>query len=320
MKIIFLGTPEFALPSLQILVDAKYDIVGVFTQPDRPKGRGKMKSEPPVKILAQSYNLPVFQYDRIRNYPGLQALYDLKPDVMITAAFGQILSEEILKIPQLCCINVHGSILPQYRGPAPIQWAIINGEKTTGITTMYTNSGIDTGDIIMQEAITILPEDTGGSLTEKMAILGAEVLKVTMQLLSTGVLPRIPQDSGHASYFPMIKKSMGNIEWNHSAIDLCNLVRAIDPWPGAFTSWNQKTLKIWSMQINKTEPILKAVPGQVLTANSKEGLIVAVGNGSIQIIEIQLPGKNRMLAKDFLVGHKIPIGTIFTRKEEFLIQ
>lgn len=318
MKIIFLGTPEFALPSLQMLVDTKYDIVGVFTQPDRPKGRGKIKSAPPVKILAQSYDLPVFQYDRIRGYPGLQALHDLKPDVMITAAFGQILSEEILEIPQWGCINVHGSILPQYRGPAPIQWAIINGEKTTGITTMYMNSGIDTGDIILQETITILPEDTGGSLTEKMAILGAEVLKGTMHLLSTGVLPRIPQDSDHASYCPMIEKSMGNIEWNHSAIDLCNLVRAINPWPGAFTSWNQKILKIWSVQINRTGPIFKAVPGQVLTANSKEGLIVAVGNGSIQIIEIQLPGKNRMHAKDFLVGITIPIGTIFTRHEEFL--
>ncbi len=315
MRVVFLGTPDFALPSLKMLIEQGYEITGVFTQPDKPRGRGMKDAEPPVKELAVSFGLPVFQFKRIRDAEAQQALAQCKPDVMVTAAFGQILSAENLATPPLGCINVHASLLPKYRGAAPIQWAIINGETKTGITTMFTDIGLDTGDMILKREVDISPEETGGELFSRLAILGAEVLRDTLRLVEAGKAPREEQDEAQATKCTIIKKETGHINWSDPAERIRNLARACDPWPGAYSHYRGQILKVWKAR--KADPTsINAEPGTIITADPRKGLIAAAGDGAIEIIEMQSPGGKRMNAKDYLRGNPMQEGTCFEDIEE----
>jgi methionyl-tRNA formyltransferase len=245
MRVVFMGTPEFATPSLRMLADEGHEIAAVVCQPDRPRGRGGRTTACPAKVEALAMGLRVLSFERIRDPEAVAALRQLAPDVLVTAAYGQILSKKILDIPPLGCINVHGSLLPRYRGPAPIQWAIIQGERTTGVTTMLTDRGVDTGDILLQRTLEIGPEETAGELTARLAALGADALRLTLQLWAAGQLKPTPQNPAEATRFPMLTREDGRIDWRRPAGDIVNGCGAVDPWPGAFTVLAGETLKIW---------------------------------------------------------------------------
>ncbi|MGI6168336.1 MAG: methionyl-tRNA formyltransferase [Christensenellales bacterium] len=302
MKICFLGTPEFALPSLRMLVEEGYEVAAVFTQPDRRKNRGKKLFAPPVKEYALERGIPVYQPNKIRE-ESAEDLRGIQPDLLVTAAFGQILSQELLDIAPLGCINVHGSLLPKYRGPAPIQWAIINGETQTGITTMYTERGIDTGDMILKQATDILEGETAGELSLRLADLGAAVLRETLVLIEKGEAPRQPQDEAQATYFPMLKKTDGLLDFRCSAREVYNRVRGVSPWPGAYGEIGGETLKIWNVTVDES---LSGRPGEILCADCKAGMAVACGSGGIFVEELQAPCCKRMDARDYLRGKELP--------------
>ncbi len=301
MDIVFLGTPDFAVPSLEALVENGYNVKAVITQPDRPKGRGNKLTPSPVKEYALSKNIPVFQPEKIKNEPEI--LNSLKPDLMITAAFGQILSKENLDAAPLGCVNVHGSLLPKYRGSSPIQWAVINGEKETGITTMYTALGVDCGDIILQEKTEIKKGETAGELFDRLAILGAEVLIKTVELISKGKAPRTPQKESEATHFPMLDKQKAKIDFNLPAIEIENLVRGLNPWPIAWSTCGGEVVKIYSARAldKKTNACL----GTIVSANKEEGILVATQDGVLSIDVLQVPGKKAMEANVFLLGNKL---------------
>jgi methionyl-tRNA formyltransferase len=301
LKICFFGTPEFALPSLSALIDNGYDIAAVVTQPDRPKNRGGKMTQPPVKTLAQKHGIKVLQYDKIRTQ-GVDDLKSLGADIFVTAAYGQILSEEILRIPSLGCINVHGSLLPKYRGPAPIQWCIINGESTTGITTMYTDIGVDTGDMILKEETPILPEETAEELYARLSVMGGGVLVDTLELIKEGKAPRTPQNEAEASHYPMLKKQHGRIDFTKTSVQIKNLVRGVNPWPGAYGSIDGSVIKIWKVAI---APDMPGEAGQIFIS-PKQGIAVKTGDGCIAIEELQIAGSKRLTAVDFLRGRKLP--------------
>ena len=302
MRVVFLGTPEFGVPSLRALVGAGLDVVGVFTQPDKPKGRGNKMLPSPVKACAQELGLPVFQPVKIR-LDGVEDLRALKPDLCVTAAFGQILSQEILDIPAIGTVNVHSSLLPKYRGSAPINWAIIEGETVTGVTTMMTDKGLDTGDILLQKEIAILPGETAEELTARLAPIGAELLIETIRRLEAGDCPRQKQNEAESSYFPMLKKEMGEIDWRMTAREIVHRVRGLTPWPGTCFAWgNGETVKVWKAE-EAENPGLE--PGQIVAADARQGLIIAAGEGAVRVIELQAPGGKRMNAKDYLRGHPI---------------
>ena len=303
MRIVFMGTPEYAAASLQALIEANYQVVGVFTQPDKPKGRGGKVIAPPVKKLAESQGIPVYQPRRIRQ-DGVGALRALSPDLCVTAAYGQILSQEILDIPRLGTVNVHASLLPQYRGSSPVHWAIMSGEATTGITTMMTDAGIDTGDILMQAKMAIKPGETAGELTERLAQLGAELLVKTIQALEAGNCPRHQQDESQMSYFPLLSKDLGAIDWHMPARQIVNRIHGLNPWPSAFSSspWGQ-------LKFHLAQPVDgKGQPGDILAANPKDGLVIASGEGAVRILSLQAPGGKAMAASDYLRGHPLPDG------------
>ncbi len=303
MNIVFLGTPDFAVPSLQALIENGYNVTAVFTQPDRPKGRGNKVQFSPVKECALSYNIPVFQPEKIRTEENAKILKDLKPDLMITCAFGQILSKENLETAPLGCINVHGSLLPKYRGSSPIQWAVINGEQETGITTMYTDIGVDCGDIIHQNTIKIGENETAGELFDRLSVLGAKTLIETLKLLEEGKLSRTPQDHDKATHYPMLDKKMGGIDFNKTSLEIKNLVRGLNPWPVAWFKNKEEIVKVYSVSIlNETT---NKKPGTVLCADNKQGLKVATGDGVISIDVLQFPGKKSMDAKTYFVGNKL---------------
>lgn len=308
MKIVFMGTPEFAVPDLKMLIDKKYEIAGVFTQPDRPKGRGKKLSAPPVKELALEYGIPVYQYLKVKKPEPVSVLKDINPDLIVVAAFGQILSKEILDIPKMGCINVHASLLPGYRGAAPIQWTIINGEQYTGITTMYMGEGVDTGDILLQEKIEIMPDETGAELTERLSHLGASLLDETIIKLEKGEVQRVKQDESKSSYYPILDKKLGLIDWSKKSLQIKDLIRAVDPWPGAFTHLNDGILKIWRASVLNDR--FNGKPGEVLSGDDKNGLLVKTGDGVLKIEELQAPNSKRMNADDYLRGKPIDNGTI----------
>ncbi len=310
MKVAFLGTPDFAVPSLEMLLQEGYNVIGVFTQPDRPKGRGKKLFSPPVKDFAMKYGLPIYQYGRIKGREGVEKLRELAPDLMITVAFGQILSKEILDIPPLGCINVHASLLPKYRGAAPIQWVIINGEKRTGITTMYTDIGLDTGDMILSKELDIGKDETAGELHDRLATLGADVLRETLVKVKNGSAVPIPQDHEQATYYPVLDKAMGEIDWCKKGHEIHNLVRGVDPWPGAFTRLKGDILKIWKVKCIPFASTEEYPPGKIIHADEKVGLIVMTGDGPIKIEELQAPGGKRMSSKVFLRGNHIQEGLI----------
>ena len=302
MRIVFLGTPDFGVPSLKALVDAGYEVVGVFTQPDKPKGRGNKMQKSPVKICAEGYGIPVFQPVKIR-VDGVEDLKALKPDLCVTAAFGQILSQEVLDIPTIGTVNVHSSLLPKYRGSAPINWAVMEGETVTGVTTMMTDKGLDTGDILMKKEVAILPGETAEELTVRLAPIGAELLIETIRSIQAGTCPREKQNEADASYFPMLKKEMGEIDWTLPAAKIVNLVRGLTPWPGTFFAWGEnETVKVWKAETAENPGM---EPGKIIAADAKQGLIIAAGQDAVRVLELQAPGGKRMNAKDYLRGHPV---------------
>lgn len=308
MRIAFLGTPDFAVPSLRALNNAGYEICGVFTQPDRPKGRGRALNMPPVKQCALELGLRVYQFERIKSNEGLAALREAAPQLMVTAAFGQILSREILELPPLGCVNVHASLLPKYRGAAPIQWALINGEKITGVTTMFTDIGLDTGDMLLKRELEILPGETAGELFERLSRLGAEVLLDTLKALEENVLTRIKQDENQASYYPMIKKEDGLICFNKTPVQIENFVRGMTPWPGAYCFLGEERLKAGKALPCEFIRPEGAMNGEILASDAKNGLILAAAGGAVRLAEIQLPGQRMMRDVEYLRGHSIKTG------------
>ena len=310
MRIVFMGTPEFAVPSLQALCEAGHQVVGVFTQPDRPKGRGKKLTPSPVKVEAEKRGIPVFQPQRIRK-DGVEDLKALAPDLCVTAAFGQILSQEVLDIPRLGTVNVHASLLPRHRGSAPIAWGILQGDKQAGITTMMTDKGIDTGDMLLKRAVEILPGETAGELTERLSHLGASLLVETLQQLAAGTLVRIPQKEEDMTYDPMLKKEMGIVDWQKPAEGIVNQIHGLNPWPGASTAFEGGRLKLLRAAVTDGS----GMPGEVVTANPKEGLVVACGKGAVSILQLQAPGGKPMNSKDYLRGHPIETGRVLKEEE-----
>ena len=308
MRVVFLGTPDFAVPSLERLCLGGYDVVGVVTQPDRPQGRGYRLAPCAVKCCAQKNKLSVYSFNRIRKSSAVQILRDMEPDVMVTAAYGQILSQEVLDVPRLGCINIHASLLPKYRGPAPIQWAVIHGETRTGVTTMMTDIGVDTGDILLQRDTQIGPDETAGELFARLAVLGADLLLETLEQLKHGQIKRMPQKHDEATHFPMLKKEDGRIDWTKSANDIHNLVRGVNPWPGAYCFYDDTPIKIWKTKACDEIPGLP--PGGVVCCSDKKGLFISCGEGTLQILELQLAGKKRMDACSALGGFAITEGSI----------
>lgn len=306
MKIVFMGTPEFAVPSLEMLVNEGYEIAAVVTQPDKPKGRGNKMSAPPVKEYALENNIEVLQPDRVKTPEFVECIRALQPDLLVTAAYGKILSKDLLEVPPLGCINVHGSLLPEYRGAAPINWAVINGEKTTGITTMFTDVGLDTGDMLLRREISIGPDMAVGELHDKMAVLGAEVLKDTLTALKNGTLVRKPQDDALSSYAPIMTKELGLIDWSKSSQQIHNLVRGTDPWPGAYTFLNGNRMRIWRTVLvpDKTADLASTEIEEV----NDDGILIKCSDGYILVKEVQFESSKRMSVSDYIRGHKINVG------------
>ena len=300
MRIAFLGTPEFALPPLEMLIQSGHELA-LFTQPDRPVGRHSRLVAPPAKQLAQQNGIPVFQFEKIRSAEGIEALSAFAPDLMVTAAFGQLLSQANLDIPRLGCINVHGSLLPKYRGAAPIQWAIVNGEAVTGVTTMMTDIGMDTGDILLMEETPILPDETTDELAKRLSVLGAALLKRTIEQLESGTLPRRPQDASRATKCVMLRKEHGKIDFGRPAKQVHDLVRGMNSWPGAFAFHGDVTVKIWRTR-QSDECASSAAPG-VCFGDPKRGLFVMCADAPLEILELQLPGGKRLDGKTFLRGN-----------------
>lgn len=306
MALIFFGTPQFAVPSLKALIDEKEDVALVVTQPDKVKGRGHMLSSPPVKDLALLYGLKVLQPDKIRDEGLYNELRSIAPEFIIVVAYGKILPEEILNIPKFGCINVHASLLPKYRGAAPIQWALINGEKVTGITTMLMDKGLDTGDVLLRSELEIRAEDNSETLFKKLSELGAKTLIDTIKGIREGKIKPVPQ-TGQASYALPLKKEDGRIDWNRSAEELFNFVRGMYPWPSAFCYFNNERIKIVRSRKSEVGSQKKVVPGRVVKASDGE-LIVETGKGFLVIEELQPEGKKVMSAKAFLAGRKLKEG------------
>ncbi len=306
MRIVFMGTPDFAVPSLEALIARGDTVVGVFTQPDKPKGRGKKLTPPPVKVATEAHGIPVFQPRRIRK-DGLEDLKALAPDLCVTAAFGQILSQEILDIPRLGTINVHASLLPRHRGSAPIAWGILQGDKQAGITTMFTDKGIDTGDMLLRSAVDILPGETCGELTARLSKLGAQVLTDTLNALEAGALTRVPQDESAMTYDPMLTKEMGFIDWSASAADIVNRIHGLNPWPGAVVVAPEGAIKLWRAEVVSGS----GQSGEVLAASPKEGLVLAAGKDAVRILQLQAPGGKQMPAADYLSGHPAQVGSVW---------
>ena len=313
MRLVFMGTPEYAEIHLQALLTAGHSVVGVFTQPARPSGRGKKLMPSRVKALAEQAGIPVFQPGRIR-VQGLEDLRALKPDICVTAAYGQILSEEILAVPLLGTVNVHASLLPRYRGSAPVNWAIIKGETHTGVTTMMTDKGIDTGDILLQSGLAIHPEETAGELTVRLAHAGAELLLETLKRLAAGDCPRVKQDERAMSYYPLLTREAGQINWQDKSRNLVNLIRGTQPWPGAYSASPWGTLKLLSARVEQAPgPV---APGTILAADPKTGLLVKTGDQALRVITLQAPGSRAMSSEDFLRGHPLNLPAMMAADEE----
>ena len=315
MRIVYMGTPEFAVPPLQALIDAGYEVVGAFTQPDRPAGRGNKLTACPVKLLAMERGVPVFQFEKIRRREGREALEALHPDLVVTAAFGQILSQRILDIPPLGTLNVHASLLPAYRGSAPINWCIALGEKKAGVTTMFTDAGIDTGDMALSVETDIGPLETAGELTVRLSEMGAQLLIKTIHRIEAGDCPRVKQDEAKMSHQPMLSREDGLIDWTMSAEEIACRVRGFNPWPGTFTYLpDGGVMKLWLARAVEAER--PGQPGEVIEASAKKGLFIACGAGAIEVLEMQAPGSKRMNAKAYLMGKPMPVGTIFSRERD----
>ncbi len=307
MNVIFMGTPDFAVGTLEEIVNAGHRVALAVTQPDKPKGRGKNLQYPPVKEWALSHDIEVFQPKRIREPENVGFLRKYEPDIIVVAAFGQILSKEILDMPKYGCINVHASLLPKYRGAAPIQWAVINGDFVTGVTIQRMDVGIDTGDIVTAREVPIAPDETGGSLFDKLSVEGARLCIEAMEMIENGTAVYTPQDHAKATHTSMISKDLGCIDWNRPAKEIECLVRGLNPWPSAYTHLEQKTLKIWKSAVVDESTDLP--PGCVERVTGGE-IRVQTGEGILALLEVQLEGKKRMSCDAFLRGNPVKEGTI----------
>ena len=303
MRIVFMGTPDFAVPSLQALIDAGHDVCAVYTQPDKPQGRKQILTAPPVKTLALEHDIPVFQPNTLKNEDEQARLRELAPEVIIVVAYGKLLPKAVLDIPPHGCINVHGSLLPRWRGAAPIQWAVIAGDEMAGVTTMQMAEGLDTGDMLLTYETRVGEKETAGELFDRLAQSGAELLTQTLVKLDE-ITPR-PQDDAQSCYAHMLDKQMAVIDWSKSAHEIDCLIRGLNPWPIALTTLFGERLKVFAAE----KAAGNGEPGTVLEADPKKGLTVACGEGALKLTEIQLVGGKRMKATDFLRGHVIEVGT-----------
>ena len=303
MRIVFMGTPDFAVPSLQALIDAGHDVCAVYTQPDKPQGRKQILTAPPVKTLALEHDIPVFQPNTLKNEDEQARLRELAPEVIIVVAYGKLLPKAVLDIPPHGCINVHGSLLPRWRGAAPIQWAVIAGDEMAGVTTMQMAEGLDTGDMLLTYETKVGEKETAGELFDRLAQSGAELLTQTLVKLDE-ITPR-PQDDAQSCYAHMLDKQMAVIDWSKSAHEIDCLIRGMNPWPIALTTLSGERLKVFAAE----KAAGNGEPGTVLEADPKKGLTVACGEGALKLTEIQLVGGKRMKATDFLRGHAIEVGT-----------
>lgn len=307
MRVIFMGTPDFAVPSLEALL-TKHEVVLVVTQPDKPKGRGKKMVPTPVKACALEHGIPVLQPEKVKEPEFVEHLRSYEPDLIAVTAFGQILSEPILEMPKYGCINVHGSLLPKYRGAAPMQWSIIDGEKVTGITTMYMAKGLDSGDMLLKAEVEITDDDTFATIHDKMAVTGANLLLDTLDQLEAGTLKRIPQDHDAATYAPMITKETGHIDWSKNRQDIINLIRGLNPTPAAYTIYEEEVLKIFGAVLSDVQAD-GAASGEIV-AVVKKGFVVKCGDGCLLITEVQARGGKRMMTDAYLRGHAMKEGIL----------
>ena len=306
MRIVFMGTPDFAVPCLQKILDSHHQVVGVFSQPDKPKGRGYVLTPPPVKELALQYNLPVYQPATLKDGTAMEILRELAPEIIVVVAYGKILRKEVLDLPKYGCINIHGSILPKYRGAAPIQWTVLNGETETGVTSMLLDEGVDTGDMLGVKTTAVGENETAGELFDRLSALGADLLMETLEQIENGTAQRTPQDHAAATHTTMLDKNMSEVDWSRTAQEIHNQVRGLSPWPSAHTVLDGKKLKLH--QTRKTELSSDRPAGTVI---SNEPLQVVCGDSKVlTLTEIQYEGGKRMASADFLRGHKIPVGTI----------
>ncbi len=306
MRVIFMGTPDFAVGTLEEIIKAGHEVVLAVTQPDKPKGRGKAMQAPPVKECALAHDIEVFQPKRVREPECIEYLAKYEPEMIIVAAFGQILPKEILEMPKYGCVNVHASLLPKYRGAAPIQWAVINGDEVSGVTTMRMDVGLDTGDMIEKAEVVLAEDETGGSLFDRLAQVGAELCVHTMKSIEEGTAAYTPQNEEEATHVGMINKQMGNINWEDSAEVIERLIRGLNPWPSAYTKLNGKTLKIWKAVVENGGD--KNLAGTVCAVN-KKALKIQTGDGILSLQEVQLEGKKRMDVEAFLRGYEVTEGT-----------
>lgn len=304
MRVVFMGTPDFAVGTLNALLQSRHQVVAVVTQPDKPKGRGKAMQFTPVKEVAVRAEIPVLQPKRVREPEVVEEIRQFHPDVIVVVAFGQLIPKAILDMPQYGCVNVHASLLPKYRGAAPIQWAVIDGEEKSGVTTMQMDEGLDTGDMLLTEEVVLDPQETGGSLFDKLSEVGAGLLLKTLDELEAGnVHPQKQPSESTTAYAAMLTKKMGEIDWTQSAVQIERLVRGLNPWPSAYTHLGQKTLKIWRAAVHPSMVQTKE-PGTVILMDKKH-FGVQTGDGMLEILELQLEGKKRMDADAFLRGYQV---------------
>lgn len=321
MKIVFMGTPDFAVPALKALAEsAKHEVSLVVTQPDRPRGRSGKPAPSDVKLCAEQYGIPVFQPEKVREEASVERLRRENADIFVVAAFGQLLPKTILEMPRFGCINIHGSLLPAYRGAAPVQWAVLDGQKEAGDTIMQMNEGLDTGDILMQESIPLSADETAGSLYDKLSSMGGPLLLKALDAIEEGNVTPVPQGDSGTHYAKMLRKEMGNIDWTKSAEEIGRLVRGLNPWPSAYTHWNGKMLKIWMAEPVTQEELSalgcdekngmdlkEAQPGTVMIV-TKDTLMVQTGDGLLALTELQMEGKKRMPVQAFLMGCRMQTG------------
>lgn len=305
MRVIFMGTPDFSVGTLEALIQAGHQVVLAVTQPDKPKGRGGKMQFPPVKETAMEHGIPVFQPRKVREPENIEELRKYQADVIVVVAFGQILPREILELTPYGCINVHASLLPSYRGAAPIQWAVINGETVSGVTTMQMDEGLDTGDMLLKTEVPLEPEETGGSLHDKLAAAGASLCVRTLKALEEGTVTPKKQGESPTAYASMLKKEMGEIRWEEPAISIERLIRGLNPWPSAYTGWQDKTMKIWEAEVLEEDSGQE--PGTVVRVD-KDGFLVQTGKGLLKVTALQIPGKKRMEADAFLRGYSMEPG------------
>ena len=316
MRVVFMGTPEFSVPSLEALLDSEFPVIGVVTQPDRPRGRGRTITPSPVKEIAQARSLPILQPEKMKHPDFLGALERWHPDIIVVTAFGRILPKVILDLPSRGCINVHGSLLPRYRGAAPIQWALINGDLVTGITTMLMDEGMDTGGILLKESVSIHPEETAGELSVRLAMVGGRLLLDTLWGWSANQITPLAQDENQVTLAPPLKKEDGNISWNQSAVAIANRIRGMSPWPGAYTFCGEERLSVW--KASPGPDMIEGThhpPGTILNLG-KHQILVTTGQGVLAITELQPPNRKRLNVAQFLSGYRLRAGMVFGVKPE----